>query len=163
MRYVSYDSPTTPRPPAVFLSHGAPPSSTIGLGSRSSPSSVPTCPGPLGDPRRVRPLGGNALTIGATDPTVPLTYDFYGFPERYYQTRYAPPTRRRWPPVAAMIPDGEPVHHDTGRRLDHGAYVPLTVMYPDAGSRCYRSDAYARPDTAHRTGRAPGAVARRGC
>ena len=63
----------------------------------------------------------------------PLTYDFWGFPERYYRTVYpspgAPELADR---IAAMAPDDQPVHRDSERRLDHGAYVPLTVMYPEA-------------------------------
>ena len=72
------------------------------------------------------------VTLGATRP-VPLTYDFYGFPERYYQTRYASPGAPELAAqVQALMPDGETVAHDEARGLDHGAYVPLIAMYPDA-------------------------------
>lgn len=73
------------------------------------------------------------LTIGSTSPETPLTYDFWGFPSHFYDVTYdspgAPDLAAR---VEALMPDGETVAHAPTRRLDHGAYVPLTVMYPDA-------------------------------
>jgi 4,5-DOPA dioxygenase extradiol len=46
-----------------------------------------------------------------------------------YSTPDASDLARR---VAAMMPDTETVHQHTGRGLDHGAWVPLKVMYPFA-------------------------------
>jgi 4,5-DOPA dioxygenase extradiol len=72
-------------------------------------------------------------TLGATR-TVPLVYDFYGFPEKYYKTRYPSPGA---PELAARVRDlldqrKMPWSDDEQRGLDHGAYVPLVAMYPDA-------------------------------
>jgi 4,5-DOPA dioxygenase extradiol len=72
-------------------------------------------------------------TLAATR-TVPLVYDFYGFPEQYYKTQYPSPGA---PGLAARVrdllrQDGIAVADDPERGLDHGAYVPLVAMYPDA-------------------------------
>jgi 4,5-DOPA dioxygenase extradiol len=73
------------------------------------------------------------VKLGATR-TVPLIYDFYGFPEKYYQTKYPAPGDAE---LAARVRDLLREKHipwadDPSRGLDHGAYVPLVVMYPDA-------------------------------
>ena len=72
------------------------------------------------------------VTVGATR-TVPLLYDFWGFPEEYYRVTYpapgAPALARR---VEELLGPGQPVASDPERGLDHGAYVPLVAMYPEA-------------------------------
>lgn len=71
-------------------------------------------------------------TLGATAP-VPLVYDFYGFPANYYAVEYrspgAPALAHR---VRQLLGSSQPVSDDPRRGLDHGAYVPLMAMYPDA-------------------------------
>ena len=72
------------------------------------------------------------ITLGATR-TVPLTYDFYGFPERYYGMTYrapgAPGLAKR---VKELLAASDKVTDAADRGLDHGAYVPLLGMYPNA-------------------------------
>ena len=73
------------------------------------------------------------LTLGATEAGVPLIYDFSGFPEKYYQARYpAPPAPELARRVADLAGGERAVAHEPSRGLDHGAYVPLVAMYPDA-------------------------------
>lgn len=73
------------------------------------------------------------LTLSATR-TVPLFYDFYGFPQRYYEVQYpAPGAPQLAGEVEKLLADaGQRVSRDESRGLDHGAYVPLVEMYPDA-------------------------------
>ncbi|MGH3238339.1 MAG: dioxygenase family protein, partial [Streptosporangiaceae bacterium] len=71
--------------------------------------------------------------LGATS-TVPLIYDFWGFPDKYYQVTYAAPGA---PELAGKVRKllrsaATPVLDIPDRGLDHGAYVPLVEMYPAA-------------------------------
>jgi 4,5-DOPA dioxygenase extradiol len=72
------------------------------------------------------------MAIGATTP-VPLVYDFYGFPQHFYEMTYDAPGA---PDLAARVkgamPATEPVLDRPTRGLDHGAWVPLKAMFPGA-------------------------------
>ncbi|MGB3484117.1 MAG: class III extradiol ring-cleavage dioxygenase [Mycobacterium sp.] len=119
--------------PVLYLSHGAPPL----VDDELWVSQLRAWSSELERPRAVLVVSAHwqaaPLMIGSTDARTPLTYDFWGFPERYSQVTYASPGAPDLAAtVAALLPDGESVAHDPDRRLDHGAYVPLTVMYPDA-------------------------------
>ncbi|MCX2730312.1 class III extradiol ring-cleavage dioxygenase [Saccharopolyspora sp. NFXS83] len=119
--------------PALYLSHGAPPLVDDELWT----SQLAAWAGDLPRPRAILVVSAHwesaPLMLGATETGVPLTYDFGGFAERYFRTRYrSPGAPELAAQVAALMPDTEPVAHQPDRGLDHGAYVPLTVMYPDA-------------------------------
>jgi aromatic ring-opening dioxygenase catalytic subunit (LigB family) len=69
---------------------------------------------------------------GAQQP--PMVYDYYNFPPHTYHIRYAAPGS---PAVAARVSEllGKArISHrtDDKRGFDHGTFVPLAVMYPDA-------------------------------
>jgi 4,5-DOPA dioxygenase extradiol len=73
------------------------------------------------------------LAIGATR-TVPLVYDFWGFPQHYYEVTYPAPGAPELASRVRALMRGAvtPVQDVPDRGLDHGAYVPLVEMYPDA-------------------------------
>ena len=64
----------------------------------------------------------------------PMLYDYYGFPPHTYAIRYAAPGA---PALAERVhalieAAGLPAGFDAERGFDHGAFVPLAVMYPRA-------------------------------
>src|SRR5256885_2033307 len=119
--------------PALYLSHGAPP-----LADHATwPDELSAWSRDLPEPRAILMISAHweeaPLAIGATT-TVPLVYDFWGFPERYYQVTYKAPGA---PALAAQVrkllrSPATPVLDVPDRGLDHGAYVPLVEMYPAA-------------------------------
>jgi 4,5-DOPA dioxygenase extradiol len=123
----------TGRMPAIFLAHGYPLWPTM----PERVAELRAWAGALPRPRSVLMISAHweeaPATIGATE-TVPLVYDFYGFPEELYRVKYpapgAPELARRV--EALLTAAGQPVHRAPRRGLDHGAYVPMLMMYPEA-------------------------------
>lgn len=121
------------RMPAIYLSHGAPPLADDKLWTRQ----LAQWSGDLPRPASVLMISAHwesaPLAIGATS-TVPLLYDFWGFPDHYYQVKYPAPGA---PQLAAdvrklLAAAGTSVQDLPDRGLDHGAYVPLVEMFPAA-------------------------------
>jgi 4,5-DOPA dioxygenase extradiol len=123
---------TDARMPALYLGHGAPPLVDDALW----PGQLAAWAAGIPRPSAILVVSAHwesaPLTLGATR-TVPLYYDFYGFPERYYQVTYPAPGAPELASRVRQLLGGEtPVAQDETRGLDHGAYVPLTVMWPKA-------------------------------
>jgi 4,5-DOPA dioxygenase extradiol len=120
------------RMPALYLGHGAPPLVDDALWVAELAAWASALPRPTAILMVSAHWEAAPITLGATDDGAPLVYDFYGFPERYYQARYpAPAAPALAARVRALLGD-EPVAQHPARGLDHGAYVPLLVMYPQA-------------------------------
>ena len=121
------------RMPVIFAAHGAPVllDDPVWLGELSSWART------MPRPKSILMISAHweerPATLGATT-TVPLVYDFSGFPQKYYQTKYpcggAPELASR---VRELLSMNEIAWADDAERgLDHGAYVPLVAMYPTA-------------------------------
>jgi 4,5-DOPA dioxygenase extradiol len=119
--------------PVIFAAHGAP----VLLDDAAWMGELADWARALPRPRGILMVSAHweerPTALGATT-TVPLVYDFYGFPERYYEARYPAPGA---PELASRVRDllrekSIPFTDEPGRGLDHGAYVPLVAMYPEA-------------------------------
>ncbi|WP_310258386.1 dioxygenase family protein [Pseudarthrobacter oxydans] len=68
-----------------------------------------------------------------SNPTAgtPLLYDYGGMPAEFYRLQYATPGAE-WVAQAVRSLFSDQVVHEDRRGLDHGAFVPLMMMYPAA-------------------------------
>lgn len=121
----------TERQPVLYLSHGAPPlaDDATWTGQLHSWASG------LAKPKNILMVSAHwenrPVTVSSTTPHTPLVYDFWGFPQKYYEVTYDAPVAPELAQRVAGLVDG-PVMQDPGRGLDHGAYVPLVELFPDA-------------------------------
>lgn len=122
------------RQPALFVSHGAP---TLALEPGTTRDFLARLGAGLTRPRAILVVSAHWETAAPAVSTAeqPETiHDFYGFPQALYQMRYpapgAPDVARQ---AAQLLGDaGLPVAAVPERGLDHGAWVPLKLMFPAA-------------------------------
>ncbi len=119
--------------PIIFAAHGAP----ILLDDASWMGELKSWADAMPRPKGILMVSAHweqrPTTLGATE-TVPLVYDFYGFPPQYYQTTYPAPGAPTLAQRVRTLLRGHGIAsvESPGRGLDHGAYVPLVAMYPSA-------------------------------
>ena len=118
--------------PALYLSHGAPPL----FDDAGWMAQLHAWALSLPRPRAILIVSAHwesaPLALSSAAANVTPIYDFGGFAHRYYTMRYDTPDAgdlaRR---VTQTLAGDRPYEHPT-RGLDHGAWVPLKVMYPNA-------------------------------
>ena len=82
---------------------------------------------------RIGPLGNQDAHV-STAETPETIYDFHGFPSEFYAIKYPAPGAPDMARRAADLLAGAELEcgTDKAQGLDHGAWVPLQLMYPDA-------------------------------
>ena len=124
---------TTTMLPSLYISHGAPPL----LDDELWMSQLADWAKEIPKPKAILIVSAHwesaPISISSTAANTPLIYDFGGFAPKFYTMKYDTPDAS-WlgEMVAKLMPDNEPLHQHASRGLDHGAWVPLRVMYPDA-------------------------------
>ena len=129
------------RLPTYFISHGGGPWPWMpDWRAEFAPleASLAAIPQDLGErPRAVLCISGHweadAFTVMAS-PRPPMIYDYSGFPDDTYEVSYPAPGAPHIARDAANLISaaGLPVRMDDRQGYDHGTFVPLSIMYPDA-------------------------------
>lgn len=120
--------------PALFVPHGAP---TFALRPGAAGTALARLSVGLPRPRAiviVSPHWETASPAVSSAGRLSTIHDFYGFPPELYDISYpasgCPEAARDV--VAALAAAGLAATTTTERGLDHGAWIPLRLMYPDA-------------------------------
>jgi 4,5-DOPA dioxygenase extradiol len=122
----------------VYFSHGGGPLPILGDAShRAMVDFMRRLPDQLRKPEKILVISAHweedaATLLGAAKP--PMLYDYYGFPEEAYAITYPGPGEPALAERIAGLLKSEkiPARIDPERGFDHGHFIPLKLMYPQA-------------------------------
>ncbi|HEY5337281.1 MAG TPA: class III extradiol ring-cleavage dioxygenase [Rhizomicrobium sp.] len=113
--------------PSLFVSHGAP---TLPFDDVPARAFLKTLGEGLPRPKAIVIATAHWETAAPAVNRVPVNdtiHDFSGFPKSLYELRYPAPGDAE---LSDAVADLLKAHVDDRRGLDHGAWVPLMLMYP---------------------------------
>lgn len=122
----------------MYVSHGGGPLPLLGdPGHKAMVDFMKALPSRLPEPEAILVISAHweeqaATLLAASNP--PLVYDYFGFPKEAYSITYpgpgSPGLARR---IAGMLEDhGIKARLDPKRGFDHGHFIPMKLMYPEA-------------------------------
>jgi 4,5-DOPA dioxygenase extradiol len=122
----------------VYFSHGGGPLPILGDASHQAMVDfMLRLPSQLRKPDAIIVISAHweesaATLLGALAPS--MFYDYYGFPDKAYEVTYpAPGSPTLANRIAGLLHKSNiPAHIDPQRGFDHGLFIPLKLMYPQA-------------------------------
>lgn len=124
--------------PILYIPHGGGPMPLMGEPNHSElVTYLQSLDNELNKPKAILVVSAHweesqSTVTGAMKP--PLIFDYYGFPEETYQINYpvsgSPSLALQI--VELLLTAGIKAKQDTKRGLDHGSFVPLKLIYPNA-------------------------------
>jgi 4,5-DOPA dioxygenase extradiol len=122
----------------VYFSHGGGPLPILGDAShKAMVDFMARLPLQLTKPDAILVISAHweesaATLLGAQNPA--MFYDYYGFPEKAYEITYpAPGSPELAKRIAGFLKQNNiPAQIDPHRGFDHGVFIPLKLMYPQA-------------------------------
>ncbi|MGH8433819.1 MAG: DODA-type extradiol aromatic ring-opening family dioxygenase [Pseudomonas sp.] len=120
--------------PSLFISHGSP---MLALEPGASGPALSKLAAELAKPRAILVVSAHwesSELLVSSSPKPDTWHDFYGFPPELYAVQYpAPSDPELATEVLRLLANaGLPAQLDPERPRDHGAWVPLSLMYPQA-------------------------------
>jgi aromatic ring-opening dioxygenase catalytic subunit (LigB family) len=131
-----------PHNPVIYFSHGGGPLPILGDSSHEKMISfLKHLPDKLEKPDAIVVISAHweetvPAIIGGDTP--PLFYDYYGFPKEAYSIKYPVPGHPVLAKEIQKLFSKANIHSniDLKRGFDHGVYIPLKIMYPEADIPC---------------------------